>query len=113
MSDDGETNGYRNYNTWCVALCCDNEQSSYEHWRERAKYWRKNARRLDEVTKGCWTAEETARFRLADELQAAISDANPLQEASLFADLLSSALGDVDWQQVADNWLDEFSREVS
>lgn len=32
-----EYNGWQNYETWNVALWLDNEQGSYNYWRERAE----------------------------------------------------------------------------
>lgn len=111
--DNEEVNGYRNYNTWTVALWLDNERSSFEHWRLQARHWLTHARRLPQVTNGCWTIAEAARIQLADELEQSVLDNQPLVKASLYADLLRWAIAEVDWQQIAANWLDEIRDDIA
>ena len=45
MSEDGY-NGWKNYETWLVALWLDNERETYEYWREEARRIRKDAPRM-------------------------------------------------------------------
>lgn len=37
MSEDKKYNGWTNYETWNVALWLDNEEGSYNYWRETAQ----------------------------------------------------------------------------
>jgi len=100
-------NGWTNYETWAVNLWVDNEQWSYLYWREQAARHRLQAEDSYQVREGLWTKEEATRFNLADQLLEEITDASPLQEASMYSDLLSGALAEVNWVEIADHWLSE------
>jgi hypothetical protein len=108
MSEDRTYNGWTNYETWCVALWLDNEQGSYHYWREQAEEHWKNAPSCEQVRKGIWTREEAAKFNLADQLRDEIRENAPLQEASMYSDLLTSALDEVNWNEIAGNWLEDW-----
>jgi len=91
-------NGWKNYETWCVALWIDNDEGLCTHWKDRA-------RSIADTTRSRYSFEtdaEAARGTLADELKDSIED-HPLADAGLYADLLNAALGDVDWHAVADH----------
>lgn len=95
MSNNTTTyNGWTNYETWCVHLWLSNEEGSYRYWREEA------GRHLKED-------REDARFSLARRLKSELEEASPLEEASLFSDLLNAALSEVDWHEVADAFLED------
>lgn len=100
-------NGWANYETWCVHLWLTNEEGSYRYWREEAERQSKEARRCEEVKAGTWTVPEARRFRLADQLKSELEEASPTEEASLFSDLLSGALAEVDWHEIAEAFLEE------
>jgi hypothetical protein len=110
---DKTYNGWTNYETWAVALWIDNERGSYEYWREEAKRHRKEAPVCRQVAEEIWTAEQAARFNLADQIKEEMEDGSPIKEASVYADLLGAALGDVDWQEIAANILEELEPEAS
>ncbi len=61
----------------------------------------------DQVQDGIWTAEKAAKFLLADEIEAMFK-AHPLaDDTSMYSDILTHALGQVDWHEVANSILDE------
>jgi hypothetical protein len=60
------------------------------------------------VLQGYWSAEEAATFNLADQIKEELENASPLPDAGLFTDLLNAALWEVDWQEVAESFLEEF-----
>lgn len=110
MEKKDEVRGYQgwtNYETWTVSLWLDNEQSSYHFWREKAARSREEAPNSSQVHRGIWTTEEAAMFRLAEQLKAAIKGASPLQELSMYGDLLSAALSEVHWTEIAEHWLND------
>jgi len=81
-------NGWTNYETWNVALWIDNEEGTYS---ER-----------------CDLAERaTDSYRLAQDIKAWINEMAPDLGASLFSDLLSAALSEVNWEEIAENWYNE------
>lgn len=94
---DKKYNGWKNYETWVTALWIDNDYSSYLI----------RCGMVDEIKE-----ESECEIRrtnlLAANLREWIESLNPLaQEASLFTDLLNAALQEVDWHEIADNFLEE------
>ena len=86
-------NGWKNYETWLVALWIDNDQSTYSYARELRDQFKEN---------------EYSRYDLSHALKDWIEEDNPLMDnADLFTDLLQSALDEVDWYEIADNYLTE------
>jgi hypothetical protein len=83
--------GWTNYETWAVSLWLDNEEPSYRHWTGRARWWK---------------GREDAASRLAEELKEELQDGNRLGEPSVYGDLLSAALSGVNWQEIAEGYLD-------
>jgi hypothetical protein len=108
MSEDRTYNGWTNYETWAVALWLDNEQGSYLYWREQAEEHWKNAPECGQVAKGIWSREEAAKFNLADQLRDEIRENSPIQEPCMYSDLLSGALDEVNWKEIAGNWLEDW-----
>lgn len=104
-------NGWTNYETWATALWLDNDEGSQNYWREIAGECRLAAPQADQVEKGYWSVEEAARFTLADRLKAEIVEGSPLQEASLYSDLLGAALQEVNWREIADHWLADLGND--
>jgi acyl-CoA reductase-like NAD-dependent aldehyde dehydrogenase len=87
--------GWKNYETWCVKLWIDNE--GYNYWQERAKELKAE------------DAEDTTST-LADELKERheeIAEEETLDVMGVLADLLHSALGKVDWYEIATSILKE------
>ena len=105
--------GWTNHSTWCVNLHLTNEQGSYNYWRGAAVEAKRHA---EEEPHEVWTPEQRARFDLADrmrdELEEAASDA--FADATgeppdlLWVDLLTSALGDTNWNEVAAAFLEDY-----
>jgi hypothetical protein len=57
-----------------------------------------------------FTTKEIARLRLVDTLKAMIEASNPLTDRwDLWSDLLQSAIDDVNWQEIAENWIERLS----
>jgi hypothetical protein len=129
MSEKDTTyNGWKNYETWAVALWIDNEEWSNERARELALEARREARELLEEHSGCErdglssvcsggkgrehgpvVLREMAPI-MADSLrewvEAPPDDGGLLPDlgASLAADLLSAALSEVDWLEMAERF---------
>jgi hypothetical protein len=96
-------NGWNNYETWNVALWIDNDQGSYSQRCEMAQQSYDEAEASTHLTR-----KEEAASALARQLQDWIEEMNPLaSEASLFSDLLGAALSEVDWYEIAQNFLED------
>jgi hypothetical protein len=81
MTDEKGYNGWKNYETWAVALWIDNEQSSYNYARELLS---------------CGDD-----YEVVEALKDWIEDMNPLVDtATVFTDLLNAALSEVDWYEI-------------
>ena len=93
--------GWTNYETWAVKLHMDNEQSSQEYWAKRAQEEAEAA----EANKFGTTKERVAVRELADCLQ--IEHERALPELQGFAgDLLTAALCEVNWYEIAESLLE-------
>lgn len=90
---DERYNGWRNYETWCVKLWIDNEYA-----------WHCEVRQLARLHAG-------DNYDLAQAIREMIEDAAPDLKASPFSDLLTSALGAVDWYEIADSVAEETTEE--
>jgi hypothetical protein len=99
--------GWTNYETWNVKLWLDNSASDQEMQQE----WLKQA--CAEPKHDYWTKDETIRFTLADIVKSSIEDVMPEIEPSMFSDLLSAALGRVEWQEIADVIYNDYKTECA
>lgn len=112
-------NGWKNFETWNMVLWLDSGRGSHEYWQERAEACWDQAQHASQVASGIWTREEAARFLLADELKESHEEAMAevlgaaKADCSVWADLLSSALGEVAWDDVAEDMLEGIGKEVA
>jgi hypothetical protein len=101
-------NGWSNYETWAVALWIDNEQGSYTYSRELAREALDTAR---EEGHEFFSVEENATAILAHELENEHEQGAPEVEG-VYADLLNAALSEVDWREIASNYVEEVAAEL-
>ncbi len=103
-----EYNGWTNYETWIVNLWMDNEEGSHDYWVKTARYIYENQAK---ETKHFSKAED-AVYILADRLKNDHEEAkdeileNMKLNASLWADLLGSALAETNWKEIAEHLLE-------
>lgn len=91
-------NGYTNYETWNVVLWIENEEYSYEHWRDSARLaW--------DDAQGTSNPSREARATLQNEIKDYHHENAP-DCPGTYGDLLNAALSEVDWWEVADVILD-------
>lgn len=106
---DDRYNGWTNYATWAVALWIDNDEGSQTYWRQEAAREMQEAPNGQMVRDGVWTADEAARFNLAEQLKSESTDTAPDLGASVYSDLLQAALDDVNWKEIAENIIADLS----
>jgi len=109
-----EYNGWTNYETWAVNLWASNDQGSDEYYRETAQDAYDNA---EEETRAdgtvLFTREERATLTLADRLK----DEHEERQSELtgvtgvFSDLLSAALSEVNWHEIAEHYISDVDKE--
>lgn len=98
--------GWANHATWCVNLWISNEESSYLELKAMADEAKDNNRTSDDDECDDYDKEECVR-ELADAIKQWIEDSLPIDTADLCADLLTSALSDVDWAEIAEAALED------
>lgn len=102
-------NGWKNYATWGVKLVLDNDEGTYLEVREMTRAAIEDAP-ADPNVPDIWTAEQAARFNLADsikdyteELCGLGGEAYGLPELPMMAQqVIGAGLAEVDWQEIAD-----------
>ena len=99
-------NGWANYETWAVKLWLDNDHGTYLYWQEVARETFDEAE--DHPTLKTIARPDNARYRLSERLKEEIGDQSPLVgEASLYSDLLSAAISEVNWDEIANALLED------
>jgi hypothetical protein len=97
-------NGYTNYETWNVALWIDNDQGSQSYWEDVAQeVWN------DSEGTQYRTRDRVAVSELAGRLKSEHEDNAPSLEGT-YGDLLSAALGSVNWHEIAELMLGEVDK---
>ena len=104
MTDEKGYNGWSNYETWNVKLWIDNDEGSYEYWRENTREAWKQATAGD-AWRGC-TRKQSAIADLAKMLESEHEENTPTT-TGCYADLLNAALSEVDWHEIAEAMLDD------
>lgn len=107
MSKEEGYNGWKNYETWVVALWIGNEQGSYNYWQEETE---RVYREAEESTYN--TKVEEAANTLSSMLDDYLEEYNPVKESSLYSDLLSAAIREVDTYEIATNWIEDIKDQV-
>ena len=108
LREDRSYNGWTNYETWVVHLWLTNEEGPYRYCRGLARRAVQEAPDCDQVRERIWAAEEAKKFLLADQIKEFVEEANPLgDKATMFTDLITTALSEVDWHEVAEAFLEE------
>lgn len=99
-----EYNGFKNKATWLVSLWLNNEEHIYTYWRNVAHTIGRQYPPMNE-------AVGRLADRLEDCFQGMAVDAletNPTNP--MFIDILQSALADVDWETIAEHFIDAAAR---
>lgn len=83
-----EYNGWTNYETWLVKLWMDNDEGSYNYWREQAEDY--------------YNTDKDDPSGLAEALKEQHEESLPQLEG-FAADLMNAAMSEVDWREIAES----------
>lgn len=98
MNDETRYKGWKNYQTWRVKCHINNDIESDELWKERAR---------DLIEK----KQESLIWDLADEIGDVYDEDAPIFEMDVWGDLFWSALGIVEWNEIAESIINEVKKE--
>jgi hypothetical protein len=108
---DERYNGWTNYETWCVSLWLDNERGTYADVRAMV------ADTCDEIDEPEYSFEDLTDTRtrsVAEKIRGYVDDLAEMtcpgcrEGASFVCDLLSAALSEVNWREIAGNLVEEW-----
>lgn len=99
-------NGWANYETWAVALWLNNDERTHRYWRRAARAAVRVLAADPAAADRRPPPADEARRHLAGWLKDELEANGPDLGASLYADLLGAALEAVDWDEVAESFLD-------
>lgn len=103
-------NGWTNYETWCVALWLDQDGGTHFYFQERALQCWEHANAGSGLQDIGLSPTEDAIRELSQEIRGVIDDGQP-EIRGLYADLLGSALSEVDWAEIATQYIDTVRSE--
>lgn len=106
MAEDQKYNGWSNYETWCVSLWLSNNEYDYLNIQEKIAELKKTPEiyTFDGLQD---PMKRPIKNSLSDWLKEIIVENNPIEKASVYLDLLTKAIDNVDFNEIAENYLEE------
>lgn len=101
-------NGWKNYPTWCVNQWLSDDEGLYRYVTEMVS----EIASQTESTSDFWTLSESHKYGTADAIKEFVTSTDeyggilPDLGATFAADLLDFALDCVDWNRIAEAWLE-------
>lgn len=102
---DTRYNGWTNYETWNLNLWLDNDQGTQEYWRERAE-------QIYRDTDPGEDRRSDATNELAEALKDETQENQPQIDNGFYADILSAAVSEVNWYEIAEYWISDVADEI-
>lgn len=100
-----EYNGWTNYETWVVNLWMDNEEGTYDYWREIAQEIYEHDAEEPAVGGLGLTKMDDAVYLLADRLKDYHEENRP-ELPGVYGDLIGAALSETNWREIAEHLLE-------
>ena len=92
MEKEKGYNGWSNYETWACALWIDNDEGLYDQIQE-------------EVSRN----QDT--YKLQKYIKGLVNELSPELPASMYSDLLSSAINNIDFYEIAESLIGDWKAE--
>ena len=104
---EDDAQDWTNYETSCVAAFLGQDREFTDECLHLAKTCCERAAHCESVSAGVQTESQVRTQLLAAQLQRLVCEHNPLagEDVSPFAELLEAAITQVDWQQLAESFL--------
>jgi len=100
-------NGYTNYETWAMDLWLSNDYGTYNHIKKDiVPECEEEAEYDDNVERGIWTKKEAVKYCVADRIKDMVEEEMP-EVKGVWSDFLNASLSEVDWDDVAEGFLEE------
>lgn len=96
--NDATYNGWTNYETWVVNLWMSNDGGSQYYYADLAELALSKTDRDDDLADRIEDATDQLEHQLKDQFE----ESCPIQEASVWSDLIRAALGAVNWREIAE-----------
>ena len=104
MKKKAEYQGWSNYETWAVALWINNDQGLYEMFKEDVEQMRSDGS-SDLAEEGSYS---DIVVNMADNMQGFFEEqVEGLNLEGVFADLMNRAMSEVDWREIAKDFISE------
>ena len=105
-------NGWKNYETWAIALWLDNDYGTYTLMKGLAMQSIEEVLAEQELNyqlpENRQNLIDKASYRMSDNIKEHIELNNPLaQTASVYTDLLGAAISEADFDEIAQHYLEE------
>jgi hypothetical protein len=105
-----EYNGWYNYETWVVNLWMDNEEGTYNYWRERTEERLQNIADYEDMGADM----DSAKYDLSQEIKEYHEEI--IEEVKIengfISDLLNGAMSEVNWYEIAEHLIDAFVQDA-
>lgn len=97
---------WTNYQTWAVNIWMERNDKARRYWREKAVKHRRAARECLLVHERIWTEQDAVKSSFAEQIKEEIYGGVPFSgDSGLYGDLLWAAIGQVNWIELAEHWL--------
>jgi len=105
MAKEKKYEGWENRETWLVSLHLENDEPSCRYWLSQAEQCQQAAPHVEQVGNGIWMVKQAVQFVMANQLEEQLSELAIQNSEGLYGDLLLTALGRVNWEEIAEHWL--------